>query len=101
MRTQEGWQFGAKRDDGRREHPSLVPFEELSEAEKNYDRQMVLGTLEELQSLGYEIKSGPGVGKTKSGEPARLLVGRPEELPPTMPDTRPFESYGIHGTKTV
>jgi class 3 adenylate cyclase/tetratricopeptide (TPR) repeat protein len=51
----EGWQFGAERNDGRKEHPSLVPFEELSNEEKNYDRQTALGTIEALLSMGYSI----------------------------------------------
>lgn len=79
LRTQEGWQFGARRDDMRREHPSLVPFEELSEAEKNYDRQMVLGTLDELLSLGYEITPGPRVRTAESRETAEVAAGQHEQ----------------------
>jgi class 3 adenylate cyclase/tetratricopeptide (TPR) repeat protein len=56
LRVQEGWRFGAERNDRRKEHPGLVPFEELSEDEKNYDRQMVRGTLEELLALGHQIE---------------------------------------------
>jgi hypothetical protein len=32
VRIKEGWKFGHKRDDGRKEHPCLVPYEELQES---------------------------------------------------------------------
>ena len=37
-RIAEGWNFGLQRDDARKEHPNLVPYEDLPEPEKNYDR---------------------------------------------------------------
>ena len=30
LRIEEGWQYGPRRDDARKEHPNLVPYEELS-----------------------------------------------------------------------
>jgi len=35
-RMAQGWHFGLERNDSRKEHPSLVPYEELPEAEKVY-----------------------------------------------------------------
>lgn len=40
-RLTEGWKFGQQRKDEKKEHPSLIPDEELSEEEKLYDRQFV------------------------------------------------------------
>ncbi|MGL6043358.1 MAG: RyR domain-containing protein [Sandaracinobacteroides sp.] len=46
-----GWQYGAKRDTLRHHHPDLVPWAELPEASKRYDRAIVLGTLEAVSHL--------------------------------------------------
>lgn len=37
-RIDQGWTYGEKRDDGKKETPCLVPYEELPESEKDYDR---------------------------------------------------------------
>ena len=55
QRLQEGWRYGAQRDDTRKEHPDLVPYEELSEAEKEYDRNAAVGTIKAILSRGYRI----------------------------------------------
>lgn len=58
QRMQEGWKYGAKRDDVAKTHPDLVPYERLSESEKEYDRTSVIETLKAIVALGYEI-TGP------------------------------------------
>ena len=45
QRLAQGWTFGPQRDDARKLHPCLVPYDELPESEKEYDRQTALGTL--------------------------------------------------------
>jgi hypothetical protein len=55
-RIEEGWQYGPQRDDVKKLHPSLIPYEELSEEEKEYDRQTALSTLKMVISLGYKIE---------------------------------------------
>lgn len=37
-----GWRFGAVRDNTRRLHPNLVPYADLSEADKALDREQIL-----------------------------------------------------------
>ena len=56
QRMDDGWKYGPKRDDVRKEHPSLVPYEELSESEKQYDRRTAMETLKTILSLGYRIE---------------------------------------------
>ncbi|WP_086768740.1 TRAFs-binding domain-containing protein [Nostoc sp. 106C] len=56
QRIAEGWKFGPQRDDIRKEHPGLVPYEELSESEKQYDRNTALGVIKMLLALGYRIE---------------------------------------------
>lgn len=55
-RMQEGWTYGAERDDQTKQHPCLVPYEELPEAEKEYDRNTALQTLRLITKLGFTIK---------------------------------------------
>jgi hypothetical protein len=40
-RRVNGWRFGSPRNDNRREHPDLVPFDQLSDQSRKYDRQVV------------------------------------------------------------
>ena len=54
-RKAEGWTYGPVRDDEKRETPCLVPYEELSEEEKAYDRNTAFGTLKFIVSQGFEI----------------------------------------------
>lgn len=54
-RIAEGWSYGAARDDKLKTHPSLVPYDQLSESEKDYDRSTAMATLELIEKLGYRI----------------------------------------------
>jgi len=54
-RIAQGWRFGPERNDGRKEHPCLVPYEALPDSEKVYDRQAALETLKAIQALGYRV----------------------------------------------
>lgn len=56
QRMRDGWRYGPARNDERREHPSLVPYDELPDSEKRYDLNTVLGTLEATVALGYRIE---------------------------------------------
>lgn len=56
QRMSEGWRYGPRRDDERKEHPSLVPYEQLSESEKEYDRRTAIETVKTILSLGYRIE---------------------------------------------
>ena len=40
-RIDEGWRFGPDRNDKTKTHPDLVPYEELPDSEKEYDRRSV------------------------------------------------------------
>ena len=54
-RIQQGWTYGQQRDDERKIHPCLVPYEELPESEKEYDRNTSIGTLKLIMKLGFKI----------------------------------------------
>ena len=55
-RLKEGWTYGEKRDDNLKTTPCLVPYEELPESEKDYDRDTALNTLKLIMKLGYKIE---------------------------------------------
>jgi ryanodine receptor 2 len=58
QRISDGWRYGATRDDAKREHPSLVPYDDLPESEKIYDRNTALETLKAIVARGYRIDKG-------------------------------------------
>jgi class 3 adenylate cyclase len=55
QRIAEGWRYGPSRNDSRKEHPNLVPYNQLPESEKDYDRKTALETIKLMQTLGYTI----------------------------------------------
>ena len=57
-RMEQGWTYGEQRDDEKRETPCLVPYEELSEEEKDYDRNTSQETLKLILKLGFKITRG-------------------------------------------
>lgn len=55
-RIREGWTYGENRDDAKKTTPCLVPYGELTEGEKEYDRETALQTLKLIIKLGYHIE---------------------------------------------
>ena len=55
QRISNGWSWGPARDDRKREHPCLVPYDDLPEEEKEFDRRTALETIRLLLALGYRI----------------------------------------------
>jgi hypothetical protein len=54
-RLRQGWVYGPTRDDAGKRHPCLVPYADLPESEKEYDRQTAAETLKAIIALGYRI----------------------------------------------
>lgn len=57
-RMKDGWTYGEERNDAEKKHPCLMPYEELSEEEKEYDRNTSLETLKLIIKLGFKITKG-------------------------------------------
>ena len=55
-RIEDGWRQGPSRNDDLKTHPGLIPYENLSEAEKDYDRVMVEQVVRAAMALGYRIE---------------------------------------------
>lgn len=59
-RMEEGWIYGPVRDDSRKETPCLVPYSDLPEEEREYDRRTALETVRQILKLGYTIQPKEG-----------------------------------------
>lgn len=56
-RISQGWMYGARRNDELKTHPCLVPYENLPEEEKEYDRNTSIATLKLIMKLGFRIQT--------------------------------------------
>jgi hypothetical protein len=57
QRMESGWRHGPEWDDDEKRHPYLVPFEELPEAEREFDRGMAMGAIKAILALGFRIQT--------------------------------------------
>lgn len=55
-RIKEGWSYGVVRDDAKKETPCLVPYKDLPENEKDFDRNTAMETIKLIMKLGYSVK---------------------------------------------
>lgn len=54
-RLAEGWTYGPRRDDLLKTHPGLVPYCDLADSEKDYDRATVRETVKGMLAMGFDI----------------------------------------------
>ncbi|MBO7049005.1 MAG: Ryanodine receptor Ryr [Bacteroidaceae bacterium] len=54
-RIDQGWKYGEQRDDDKKTHPCLVPYDELPESEKDYDRDTCINTIKMMMKLGFRM----------------------------------------------
>ncbi len=55
-RISQGWTYGEERNDELKQHPCLIPYEELPEEEREYDRNTAISTLKFIVANGYKIE---------------------------------------------
>ena len=67
-RLEEGWLPGSDLDRSRRIHPSLVPYTDLPEEEKEIDRRTARGTLQFILDSGFSLT------KTRNAEAGALAA---------------------------
>lgn len=54
-RQAQGWSYGPQRDDIKKQNPCMVPYSQLPEDEKTFDREMAMNTLKLVRKLGYDL----------------------------------------------
>lgn len=54
-RIADGWKYGPVRNETTKEHPCLIPYEQLTEEERDYDRRTAMQTLKVIVKLGFKI----------------------------------------------
>lgn len=54
-RIKDGWTYGPERDDKLKTHPCLIPYSDLPDSEKQYDRETAINTIKLVIKLGYEL----------------------------------------------
>ena len=55
-RMAEGWTYGPVRDEKALRHPCLLPYAELSENERDYDRATAMNAIKMMVKLGFKIE---------------------------------------------
>ncbi len=56
-RKNQGWTYGPVRNDDLKQHPDMVAYSDLTESEKQYDRDMAFNTIKLVKKLGYDLNS--------------------------------------------
>jgi len=55
QRLRDGWRYGPQRNDERKEHPMLRPYDEIPESEKVYDRIVSMEAIKAILAMGFKI----------------------------------------------
>ena len=55
-RIKEGWTYGPEKDTAQKKTPCLVPYADLPDSEKAYDRNTAFETLKLITKLGFTIE---------------------------------------------
>lgn len=55
-RMEEGWTYGEFKDPEKKTTPLLIPYDELPDSEKDYDRNTAMETLRLIVKMGYTIR---------------------------------------------
>lgn len=55
-RADDGWTYGRERDDQAKRHPDMLPYADLPESEKDYNRDNAIKTILLVKKLGFDIR---------------------------------------------
>ncbi|MBQ3743095.1 MAG: zinc-ribbon domain-containing protein [Bacteroidales bacterium] len=58
-RRKEGWSYGPQRNDVLKHNPDMVPYSDLPESEKEYDRKIAFDALRLAKKLGFNLSRSP------------------------------------------
>ncbi len=79
QRRADGWQYGPQRDDTKKRHPNLIPYDELAEAEKQYDRLLARQTMRFILDHGYRVL--PSQESMPQAQPVQALPSTSTPMP--------------------
>lgn len=54
-RMRDGWEYDLNYDGDQKKHPCLIPYDQLPEDEKEYDRSTARHTIQLLLHAGFQI----------------------------------------------
>lgn len=54
-RLKQGWKYGSERNDALKTNPCIIPYADLPESEKAYDRETARTVVRVLREQGYLI----------------------------------------------
>ena len=60
-RLRAGWRYGPKRDDAKKIHDCILPWKNLSDSTKKWDRNAIIAFPAILARMGWEVSKGTGV----------------------------------------
>lgn len=80
QRIAEQWEYGPERDDIHKKHPDLMPYSDLPESEKDYDRITVMEILKTIVALGYRIERPPRDSSSDSDFAYSVIAEALEQL---------------------
>ena len=89
-RQDRGWRYGSERDDHSRLSPALVPYDQLTQAERDLDRLTVRRTIQGLEELGYRLELD--VSRDRTGPARDQLLGQVDAL---IAGGRPLPAYDL------
>ena len=55
LKTSQGWKYGLEQSKKNKTHPNLVPYADLTESEKEYDRTVFIESIKAILKLGFRI----------------------------------------------
>jgi RyR domain len=71
QRARSGWTFGPARDDAAKRHPSMLPYAQLTEHEKEKDRSNIRHYPDFAARAGYRVVRARGEDMRARGEDTR------------------------------
>ena len=91
QRLSEGWTYGSNRDDHKKTHPDLIPYGDLSDSEKEYDRITAMEGLRAIIALGYQIEPPSTKPPPNKNYPHRAI----EEMVRRLKDSEPLDVQAL------
>jgi hypothetical protein len=64
-RIAQGWRWGPVRDNARKLHPDLIPYSDLTEETKQYDRDTAFASIKVVLAMGYVVEKSAGGGAAR------------------------------------